>query len=86
MDTQVRDLTHRSDRGRVFLSPDWNRTVYLKQTFMLFLWRLSGATGQDSRRESLVFSLDMNDCRCPVSRSELSPPRSYLLTIDVLVH
>lgn len=77
-----------SGREGAFSSPAWNGTVHLKQTSMLFLWRVSGAQGQDRRRESLqfFFMLYLSDCRCAVSRPELSPPRLYQLTVNVSMH
>jgi hypothetical protein len=57
MDTEVMDQIRWSVRGSVFSSPDWNGTVHLKQTSMLFLLRVAGAQGQERRRGSLQFFL-----------------------------
>lgn len=81
------DQIRRSGREGVFSSTAWNGTVHQKQTSISFLWRVSDAQGQDRRRESLhFFVLYLSDCRCAVSRPELSPPLLYLLTVDVSMH
>jgi len=55
MDTEMMDQIRWSGREGVFSSSDWNGTVHLKQNSLLFLWRISGAQGQDKRRVSLEF-------------------------------